>query len=193
MALKSDFDVFQGDEGRHLKAFLAAPDNPAMLHAYLSFLDATDPSRAEMLRFAVQLRQAQTAAEARAWNARKPELEARLRGAEHTWWQVVNPYGSVRLCGASDDARPRVRFAFQCPKTWQSLAATDQRKVRECGECRQRVFQCDTPDEVRERAQLGQCIFVPLSVARDARRENDFGYLGRPDPIQCLADAVLGR
>jgi hypothetical protein len=193
MPLKSDFEMFEGAEGRHLNAFLAAPDDPARLHAYLSFLDAADPPRAEMLRFAVQLRQAQTAAEARAWNARKPELEARLRGAEHTWWQAVNPYGSVRLCGASHDPQPRVRFAFQCPKTWQALATTDNRRVRECGACRERVYRCDTPDEVRERAQLGQCVFVPSNVERDARRENDFGYLGRPDPIQCLADKILGR
>jgi hypothetical protein len=191
MALASDMDVFQGEEGRELTAFLAARRDAEAVARYLAFLDATDPARAALLRQAQRVGVATSVAEAARENAVVTELAQRLRGPQHTWWDVVNDAGNVRNCGAARDREPAVRFVFRCPLSWANLAPTPASEVRDCSICGEQVFHCETTGEVARRARLGQCISVPSEIATRAMKDATSSILGRPDPLQCWADAVF--
>jgi hypothetical protein len=195
VALPSDYDLAVGEEGAQLQAFLAAPDDPGTLATYLAFLDAEDPPRAGVLRQLQRCRKASSTAEAQRFNAALDDRASQLGGPRATWWQIVRDAGSVRGCGAAKDEPLRVRFTFRCPKTWASLAETADPNVRHCELCEEQVFHCATPAEVARRARLGQCVSVPPEVAERGQRDamSSSSYLGRPDPLECWADAVFKR
>lgn len=168
MALHSDMDLFHGEEGAQLKAFLDERDDARAVAVYLAFLDARDPGRAEVLRAAQRPKLAASMAEAERENARVTALVEGLHGPRRTWWHLVKDPGDVRSCGAAKREEPRVRFVFACPKTWSSLTPTADPKVRDCPICNEQVFRCETPGEVSRRARLGQCIAVPRDLAARA-------------------------
>jgi hypothetical protein len=51
-------------------------------------------------------------------------------------------------------------FAFKCPKTWRSLDATDNEKVRYCTACQSNVYWCDRVSEAKALAQEGKCVAI---------------------------------
>lgn len=82
---------------------------------------------------------------------------------------------TVRKCPATPR---RVRMRFECPRTWEGLAPTDDPGVRRCEACRQDVYFCATDEETREHARAGHCI---AREEPDASLYSSRLVLGRPE------------
>jgi diguanylate cyclase (GGDEF)-like protein len=93
-------------------------------------------------------------------------------------------------CGSEGVKRaaPRVRFAFACPKRWETLAPTEAESVRVCQQCNEHVYHCKTVAEAASHALAGQCIAIPKYLS-DAGVESDLG--GRPDPLAEWAERLF--
>ena len=50
------------------------------------------------------------------------------------------------------------RFEFQCPRGWNGLHATEDPNVRVCESCLERVYLCQTEEEVEMRSRRGECV-----------------------------------
>lgn len=107
------------------------------------------------------------------------------------WWSLVTRTAPIRNCGASNSTRPSVRFAFECPRTWESLTPTDSPAARHCGSCERLVHLCRSREEAEDRARRGDCITVSPSIMDAVERESIGAYTGRADPIAMWADRVF--
>ena len=58
------------------------------------------------------------------------------------------------------------QWEFRCPKGWDSLAPTGEPDVRVCSACVKKVRYCDTIEDARNLAALGECVAVDLTVRR---------------------------
>ena len=75
-------------------------------------------------------------------------------------WRVRVARPAIERCGGN------VRFDFQCPKDWGSLAATEREDQRFCGSCKQHVHYCTTVPEARDHAARGECVALDLRAQR---------------------------
>jgi hypothetical protein len=152
--------------------------------AHARKIEARDPERAEWLRLEVALHTRAAADPAEI--ARFIELGGKI-GFDYANLLLREV---IRNC-SSKEARtqgPRVRFAFSCPKRWETLAPTVDATVRFCQQCQERVYHCDTIDEAEDRALAGRCIAIPKPLS-DGGVESMM--LGRPDPAQMWADRLF--
>lgn len=155
------FDGSLGDEDRVL---------------YATIVEARDPERAEWLRLEIVLHA--RAADDPAVIARFREL-ASVIGYDYA---ITLLRGRILNCGSEGAAKegPRVRFAFACPKRWETLAPTEAASIRFCQDCKEQVYRCDTVEEATAQALAGHCIAIPKSLS-DGGVES--AQLGRPDPV----------
>ena len=169
-----------------------APDDAEALATYLAFLDAADPARAAVLRQLQRVRKAPSAAEVARENVALTRELDRLRGLQNVWWDLV-----TTTPAASGWLRRRQRASRGCaspsaaPATRVAGPHRRDPRVRDCSTRGEQVFHCETPDEVARRARLGHCISVPRALGQRAMSEATSSYLGRPDPLECWADAVF--
>ena len=191
MPLQADYDLFAGPEHKLLEPFLRDPVSEETQRAYLAYLDADDPGRAAVLRLHLRLVAAPGTPDIAGLHAELYRQVETLGGPRITWWHIVRGRTSIRNCGAARTEPSRVRFAFHCPRTWESLDAGVEPEVRHCQDCQESVFRCHTVDEVASRARAGQCVFVPEAVQDAATSNVTSGHVGRPDPLMCWADAVF--
>ena len=77
-----------------------------------------------------------------------------------------------------------VKFAFECPRTWDALTPTDDAKQRFCDQCAQMVYFCTTDEETIARAKAGDCI----ARAIPDRSELPEMVLGRALPVEPTED-----
>jgi len=163
------FDDALGDEDRIL---------------YAKLVEAKDPERAEWLRLEVALHSRATD---------DPAVLARfIELGEKIGWEYAGVFFRERImnCG-SEDAKtepPRVRFAFACPKRWETLAPTEAESVRFCRLCKESVYYCDTVEQAAARAVAGQCIAVPHPLTDGGVKRV---MLGRPDPVGDWAERLF--
>ncbi|MDC3952554.1 hypothetical protein [Polyangium jinanense] len=144
--------------------------------AYAARLEATDPQRAEWLRLEVALHE--NAAEDPTTRARFTELS----GLVSRDWTDLLGRNEILNCGSAKQEKQYVRFTFECPERWETLAPTEEASVRFCGRCQERVYLCSRGRDATAHAQAGHCIAVP--------RERSL-VLGRPDPNGDLANAIF--
>ncbi|HQU81996.1 MAG TPA: hypothetical protein PKY59_02665 [Pyrinomonadaceae bacterium] len=52
-------------------------------------------------------------------------------------------------------------FKFECSQKWEDLTATDDEKVRYCGQCGNNVFSVKKNEELNSNAEKGNCIYFP--------------------------------
>lgn len=71
--------------------------------------------------------------------------------------------GKGRGPGGSGADRDVLRFAFECPRSWDALAPTDDPKVKHCDHCDQAVYLCADAQEARVHARVKRCVAVPVS------------------------------
>lgn len=170
-------DYFRRDDER---PFLIKADEGTLgdddRMGYAALVEEGDPERAEWLRLDVALHT--RAAGDPAVIARFVEL-SRIIGFE-----FANALFRDRIlnCGIGEakDGGPRVRFAFKCPKRWETLAPAESESVRFCQHCKEHVYRCDTVADAESRARAGQCVAVPKPLT-DGGVESL--VLGRPDPL----------
>ena len=58
-------------------------------------------------------------------------------------------------------------FTSQCPRTWESLRATDDDAVRLCEVCLKNVYLCVTMGDVERHAELRHCVAIRTADAAD--------------------------
>ncbi|MCA9609047.1 MAG: hypothetical protein KC619_25775 [Myxococcales bacterium] len=64
----------------------------------------------------------------------------------------------TRLVQCLTVREPDRDFAFECPRTWESLAPTDAESVRHCAACGEDVYGCRSRAEEKAHAEQGHCI-----------------------------------
>jgi len=143
-----------------IRSILDYPEDFTVWLAYADWLDERGDPRAEFLRLMVDHRRAPAgSAEA----AQTGERLLELRQTLDPRWLMVFDTVDVANCPASNG------WAFRCPKTWDSLAPTDEPDIRICHDCKSPVFYCHTVEEARQFASAGQCI--ALSSRSEERYE----------------------
>jgi predicted RNase H-like nuclease len=80
-------------------------------------------------------------------------------------------------------------FAYQCPKTWDSLLETNIESVRYCESCERNVFLSASVDEAYHNAEQGRCVAIPIRLTPYSERmlhtQNVVGMIG-PPPIRYI-------
>src|SRR5262249_4182769 len=73
-------------------------------------------------------------------------------------WRAIVSQAVIEKC--------KVRFEYECPRTWDNLRATDDARVRFCNECRRQVYYCETVAQARVLGLRGECVAVDCRVDR---------------------------
>lgn len=152
--------------------------------AYADLVEKKDPERAEWLRLGIALHSHGTEDPA----VRKRFLELiKYVGYDyaHVFFREL-----ILNCGQPDakSQGQRVRFAFRCPKRWETLAPTESDSVRDCQVCHERVYYCGTITEAESRARSGECIAIPKELSDGGETTL---VLGRPDPVGDWAERIF--
>lgn len=158
---------------------------------YAALVEPRDPARAEWLRLEVALHA--RAAEDPAVVARFVELGRRI-GFEYAGVLLRQ---RIAQCGSEAAKRepPLVRFAFRCPKRWETLEPTEDPAVRTCQQCKEPVYRCDSVEDAEARARRGECIAVPRRLVERVASAEEDAVFGRPeprDPLETWAKALYG-
>jgi hypothetical protein len=53
-----------------------------------------------------------------------------------------------------------LHFAFECPRSWDSLSPTEQPSVRHCDHCSQLVYLCADAEGAKRHGRVGHCVAV---------------------------------
>jgi hypothetical protein len=152
--------------------------------SYAALIEHKDPERAEWLRLEVSLHTRATQDPA--------VLHRFIELAREIGSAYVNVFFREALlnCG-SEDAKsrgPQVRFAYACPKRWETLAPTEAESVRFCQQCNENVYYCRTTEEASTRVLEGQCIAISKRLP-DGSVEGM--ALGRPNPAKFWAARIF--
>jgi uncharacterized protein (TIGR02996 family) len=76
------------------------------------------------------------------------------------------PVGWLRVLGREPIEGCDVYFKYRCPLKWEKLRATRVASERFCEECSRKVYRCDTIEEARQHARMGNCVAVDAGVVR---------------------------
>jgi hypothetical protein len=69
-------------------------------------------------------------------------------------------------------------MAFECPRTWESLASTDNPGVRHCDACSQDVTFCADADTLEKMTATGAC--VAFYTVQNEQVHQRMGSVARP-------------
>lgn len=152
---------------------------------YAATIEADDPGRAEWLRLEQRLHRG-----AAADPAIRARFDALSEALSYDWVRVLRR-DRVLNCGGARGEPPRVRFAFQCERRWESLAPTEAPDVRACDTCAERVYHCTSVREAEAFAREGRCIAVPGVLVARAGRFDAGTTVGRPDPVADWAERIF--
>jgi len=168
----------------------AQPRGASVREEYRVWLEARGDERAELFIIEEKLFDDDVLDRARLI-ARAQEI---LTKSEKTrrWWKLVAQTASIRNCGAAPEERGPVRFAYECPRTWEELTPTANASARHCGTCERLVHLCTSREDAEERARRGECITVPSALASAVARDLTSAVTGRPDAIAMWAERVFG-
>ena len=171
----------------HLGRIMANRDVDAALAQLEALLLSRRDPLGEALSLARRLRAAPQAKEAEALRDR---LQRALVELDRLTLKLIIRQSELFNCGLPSDVDPSQRFAFECPRMWETLAPTDDPKVRHCADCQQRVYFEDSLAAVESRALAGQCVAIPASVADGTFQRLTRAMVGRPNPRAIWAEAI---
>ncbi len=117
----------------------------------------------------------------------RAELLAFRAQADADWWRLVGPPVEVRHCGQAATEPPRIRFAYECPRGWETLEPTGSPDQRGCDACNEVVTWCRTIAEAEAQARRGACIAVDRSLVQSRTQEALLAMVGRPNPVETWA------
>jgi uncharacterized protein (TIGR02996 family) len=167
------------DEGRFLQALLADPDDDATRLVYADWLEERGDLRGELLRIEAALRKGAQDSEQHA--ALRARFRALRQTADATWVRLALKDSTVLNCGAASAGAPMIRFAFECPMTWETLKPTPENSVRFCDSCERKVYFCRTAEQARLHAQAGDCIAIETGLDRAVTHHYSGHMVGRPE------------
>ncbi len=161
------------NEDAFLQALLADAGADDRRLVYADWLeeqgDAISAAKAEFLRVSVDLENGWGLE--KGWRRRRRKRLQQIAAALDTDWLAVVSRLAVENChrARAEENGPKLTpfpFTFLCERRWEDLQPTDDRAVRFCEGCQQRVFYCDTITEARRHAREARCIAVDLGVIR---------------------------
>jgi hypothetical protein len=181
------------DEGLFVQALLNASQRDAsLLLRYARYLEERDRDRGEFLRLEALLSGKDHC------GCLSPELQSRHLDLLHSlagfdlWLRLVRHNHRILNCGHAPQIAFAVRFRFQCPTSWEALAATPHEGVRYCAECRRDVYYCDDVRSAERHALAGDCITIPVHLMGTLRDEVETtGVLGQPDIIEMWGEKIF--
>ena len=180
------------DEGHFLQALLAHPEDEATRERYAAWLEARGDPRGELLGIEAALGKGVQNSEQHA------ALIARLGALQQTtdamWLRLALRNSTVLNCGAVVAKPLTIRFAFQCPKTWETLKPTTENSARFCDSCERKVFYCRTAEQARQHALAGECIAIEPTLDRAVTEHYSRTMVGRPersDIYRCWSQDML--
>jgi uncharacterized protein (TIGR02996 family) len=146
------------EEAGFIQSILADPRNAFPRLVYADWLeergDADSARRAEYLRVECALDASPSGSHQR---RRLQSRLLQLRGeVGDDWWRQLD-WAKVEYC---------VEFEYRCPQRWDTLQTTDNAAVRHCSQCQRNVYYCRSFQEVRRRADAGQCVAMDSRLAR---------------------------
>ena len=185
------------DEGPFLQAMLCrSPDqtaDDAVWLRYAELLESRNDPRGEFLRLDRRLSARGPLDDSDSANqARYRQLLHRLRPYA-TWLMFVARNDRVLNCGQAPTRPLAVRFRYECPNHWETMAPTPEAGVRYCADCRRNVYYCDTAESVERHALAGECIAVPQDLTASVRRELTENYTGMPDVYELWGERIARR
>jgi hypothetical protein len=174
------------EEGPRLRPLLGGTGTDEDRHRYFSWLEGQQSPRGEVARRLSALERSPDA-------ANRAALEEALQRVSGAWWALVRPVPWLLNCGEAAGQPAEVRFAYECPRSWETLEPTEEEGQRFCGRCRERVFLCPNREEAERQALAGRCIAVPSSLAREVSEAVSRLVVGRPHPPSLWADRLFRR
>ena len=171
----------------HLGKILSFVDVEAALAQLESLLLARRDPLGEALSLARRLRAAPRSADA---DALRERLQQALAELDRMTLKLILRRSELFNCGLPSDVDPGQRFAFECPRIWETLTPTTDPKVRHCADCQQRVYFEDSPAAVESRALAGQCVAIPAPVADGKFQSLTRAMVGRPNPRAIWGEAI---
>ena len=179
--------LFDPDEGPLARPFLNGTAGAAELAAYRDYLLGCGDVRGKVLALIGELSNKRPPADAEQKRAELRQLAPNLWRA---WLSLVTPY--LLNCGTGREIHPTIRFAFQCPRTWEDLAPTSQPSVRHCDGCGEDVHLVETVVDAERLALRGKCISAPRRlVAEGGARAMMTGMAAHP--LTTWAHRLFGR
>lgn len=152
---------------------------------YLRWLEQRGDPRAELLELALTL------ADSDGDETKRARLRELLEGVDLAWWRLAQPAPQLLNC-ACDEARarsPRLRFIFECPRSWETMTPTGRAGVRRCDGCEAFVYDCADVHEATVHARLGRCVRVPPEVTKSVFSGKLM--IGRPDLPALWAESLF--
>jgi hypothetical protein len=75
--------------------------------------------------------------------------------------------------------RNALHFAFECPRSWDSLSPTEQPSVRHCDHCSQLVYLCADAEGAKLHGRVGHCVAVLRDSPTPEKVDAPGGVVGR--------------
>jgi hypothetical protein len=175
------------EEAPYLFPFISGkPIDDAMLARYGDWLRARNEPRGEILALIERLNGGMEGAERDAALARLAVLED---GIAPWWMLVVVRRGRIGNCGEGTASKePRyVKFAYECPMSWDRMAPGADPRVRFCDRCHRDVHRVENVLDAERLALRGECIDVPAALVSEAHEKYCSRMTGRPDPMSSWA------
>lgn len=171
----------------HLGKILANRDVEAALAQLESLLLPRGDPLGEALSLARRLRATPRSKDA---DALRERLQQTLAELDRMTLKLIIRRSELFNCGLPTDVEPGQRFAFECSRMWETLAPTDDPKVRHCADCQQSVHFEDSLAAVEYRALAGQCVAIPASLADGKFQSLTRDMVGRPNPRAIWGEAL---
>jgi uncharacterized protein (TIGR02996 family) len=162
------------DDAGFLRDIVANPNDPVPRLIYADWLDeqGDQDHRGEFLRLDCKLAEevrtgTGTGTEADAdVDEERTALRNRLAELRETidpaWLALLDRTG-IENCGRAR-SRARSLFEFECPRRWEALRTTPDKRVRFCDSCKQRVYHCASIEEAQRHARRGHCVALDSRV-----------------------------
>jgi hypothetical protein len=165
------------------------PNNQRDIDASRLRLESLLLSRGDPLGEALSLRRRLAADPADAPSLRQ-RLQACLGQLDRMTVALILRTAELFNCGAAQEEPPRIRFAFECSRSWETLTPTADPKVRGCADCAQLVHWEESLAGVERRALSGQCVAVPAALADRTFKSLTRDRVGRPQPRALWAEQI---
>jgi hypothetical protein len=190
MAVEDTLTLPEGDERDFFFAMLRTSGGPEARSAYRAWLAERGDPRAELFELEERMSDPAHGVETAELAALRERARALLaRRGTRSWWRAMARVAPLRNCGAAAHEPPRVRFAFECPRSWDSLARGSTPNARGCDGCSREVFLCTSLEAAEARARAGDCIAVPSDLVVGATRGHH--VTGRPDYMAMWAEEIF--
>lgn len=192
MASEDLLTLPQGDERALFFEMLRTTRGAEARSAYRAWLAERGDPRAELFELEELMTRPTHGGETVELSALRERARVLLeRRGTRSWWRAMAQVAPLRNCGAAANEPTRVRFAFECARSWESLAPGSNPDARRCDGCSREVFLCTSLETAEARARAGDCIAVPNSLAVGATRDRGHHVTGRPDYMAMWAEEVF--